>query len=114
MYSTLRNITLASAAAISLIACSGAAKAADEPSESEMKEAMLKQLNEPVGDTKNAAPITIKFFKKQGCDAPTPRGYNCFFTMQVVSTNAMAQMFNNVPSSVFHKEGGKWEAYPPF
>jgi hypothetical protein len=31
-----------------------------------------------VGDTKNAAPITIKFFKKQGCDAPTPRGYHCF------------------------------------
>jgi hypothetical protein len=76
--------------------------------------AMLKQLNEPVGDTKNAAPIAIKYFKKQGCDAPTPRGYNCFFTMQVDSSNSMAQMFNNVPSSVFHKEGGKWEAYPPF
>lgn len=108
---TLRSVALAAAAAMTLIACSAAA---GEPSESEMKEAMLKQLNEPVGDTKNAAPIAIKHFKKQGCDAPTPRGYNCFFQMQVDSTNAMAQMFNNLPSSVFHKEGGKWAAYPPF
>jgi hypothetical protein len=111
----LRNsnrIALLASALMILAACSSAS--AEEPSESQMKDAMLRQLNEPVGDTKNAAPITIKSFKKQGCDAPTPRGINCFFQMQVVSNNAMAQMFNNVPSTVFHKEGGKWEAYPPF
>jgi hypothetical protein len=111
MLPNLYGITLSAAAVMMLAACSASA---EEPSESQMKEAMLRQLNEPVGDTKNAAPITIKNFKKQGCDAPTPRGVNCFFQMTVVSTNAMAQMYNNVPSTVFHKDGGKWEAYPPF
>jgi hypothetical protein len=111
MSPNLYRITLVATAGMILAACSASA---EEPSESQMKEAMFRQLNEPVGDTKNAAPINIKYFKKQGCDAPTPRGVNCFFTMQVASTNALAQMFNNVPSTVFHKEGGKWEAYPPF
>src|SRR5471030_2337348 len=55
---------------------------ADEPSEAQMKEAALYAINHPPGIV-NSEPITIKFFKKEACDAPTPRGYNCGFDWQV-------------------------------
>jgi hypothetical protein len=91
----------------------GCAASAEEPSESQMKEAMLNEMNHPEGTTKTA-PITIKFFKKQGCDAPTPRGINCFFSVEVTSSNIGASMYNNIPSAVFYKDGGKWAMRPPF
>lgn len=92
----------------------GCAASAEEPSESQMKEAMLNEMNHPEGTTKPAAPVTIKFFKKQGCDAPTPRGINCFFSIEVASSNIGASMYNNIPSAVFYKDGGKWAMRPPF
>jgi hypothetical protein len=98
------------AATLFLAACSASA---DEPSESQMRDAMLYEMNHPEGIA-NAAPVTIKFFKKQGCDAPTPRGINCFFSVQVASSNLGASMYNNIPSAVFYKEGGKWAMRPPF
>ena len=62
-------IVTVAAATLILVGC---AASAEEPSESQMKEAMLNEMNHPEGTTKPAAPVTIKFFKKQGCDAPTP------------------------------------------
>ena len=101
---------LVTAATLLFAGCSGSAA---EPSESQMKEAMLYEMNHPVGGPANAAPVSIKLFKKQGCDAPTPRGINCFFSVQVASTNIGDSMYNNIPSAVFYKEGGKWMR-PPF
>jgi hypothetical protein len=103
-------ITAMTAATLILVGCSASA---EEPSESQMKDAMLIEMNHPEG-TEKVAPITIKFFKKQGCDAPTPRGINCFFSVQVASSNLGASMYNNIPSAVFYKEGGKWAMRPPF
>ena len=98
-------------AVLALMGCSAAA--AEEPSESQMKDAMLYEMNHPAGIV-NSEPVTIKFFKKQGCDAATPRGINCFFSVQVASSNLGASMYNNIPSAVFYKEGGKWAMRPPF
>ena len=98
-------------AVLALMGCSAAA--AEEPSESQMKDAMLYEMNHPAGIV-NSEPVTIKFFKKQGCDAPTPRGINCFFSVQVASSNLGASMYNNIPSAMFYKEGGKWAMRPPF
>jgi hypothetical protein len=103
-------IVTVAAATLILVSC---AASAEEPSESQMKEAMLNEMNHPEGTTK-PAPITIKFFKKQGCDAPTPRGINCFFSVEVASSNIGASMYNNIPSAVFYKDGGKWAMRPPF
>jgi hypothetical protein len=104
-----RSMILAGAA-LALASCSASA---EEPSESQMKDAMLYEMNHPAGIV-NSEPITIKFFKKEGCDAPTPRGINCFFSIQVASSNIGASMYNNVPSAVFYKESGKWAMRPPF
>src|SRR5579864_3694923 len=86
-----------------------------EPSESQMKEAMLYAMNHPPG-IKISDPVTIKFFKKEACDNPTPMGYNCRFDVQVASANLGASMYNNVPMAFFYvdKETGKWAMRPPF
>lgn len=110
----LANIwVLGAVVAMGLSGCGAAA--AQEPSESEMQEAMLYAMNHPPGET-NVAPITISFFKKEGCDNPTPRGYNCSFDVKVASTNIGASMYNNIPGAVFYKdkETGKWAMRPPF
>ena len=99
--------------AVTTLILVGCAASAEEPSESQMKEAMLNEMNHPEGTAKTA-PITIKFFKKQGCDAPTPRGINCFFSVEVASSNIGASMYNNIPSAVFYKDDGKWAMRPPF
>jgi hypothetical protein len=104
------RLTILTAASLLFAACSASA---EEPSESQMKDAMLYEMNHPDGIV-NSEPITIKFFKKQGCDAPTPRGINCFFSVQVASSNLGASMYNNIPSAVFFKESGKWAMRPPF
>jgi len=98
--------------AFALLACGGAG---GEPSEAQMKDAMLDAMNHPPGTTVTE-PVTITFFKKGACDNPTPQGYNCTFTVTVASTNIGASMYNNVPSGVFYKDkdSGKWMMRPPF
>jgi hypothetical protein len=100
--------------AVATLLFAGCFGSAAEPSESQMKDAMLYEMNHPVGGPANAPPVSINLFKKQGCDAPTPRGINCFFSVRVVSTNIGDSMYNNIPSAVFYKEGGKWAMRPPF
>jgi hypothetical protein len=101
-------------AAVLYLASCGAAGAA-EPSEAQMKDAMLYAMNHPPGDPVGAA-ITIKFFKKEACDNPTPQGYNCTFDVKVESTNLGASMYNNIPGGVFYvdKSTGHWNMRPPF
>ncbi|HEY5103332.1 MAG TPA: hypothetical protein VII70_11165 [Steroidobacteraceae bacterium] len=91
------------------------AAGASEPSESQMKDAMLYAMNHPPGE-KNSDPITIKFFKKEACDNPTPMGYNCRFEVQVASANIGASMYNNIPMAFFYvdKASGNWAMRPPF
>jgi hypothetical protein len=97
-------------------AISGFAVAAgEEPTEAQMKEAALYAINHPPGIV-NSEPITIKFFKKEGCDNPTPRGYPCSFDWQVASANIGASMYNNISNAIFYvdKDSGKWAMRPPF
>jgi hypothetical protein len=105
-------VTIVSLAA-AVCGCGGTGT--QEPSESEMREAALYAINHPPGMT-NSDPITIKFFKKEGCDSPTPRGIECHFDWQVASANIGASMYNNISSSVFYKDksAGKWVMRPPF
>ena len=105
----VRHIVLGTALAFGLSACGGA----DEPSEAQMQEAMLFAMNHPPGMTVSD-PVTIKFFKKQACDKPTPQGTNCTFNVTVASANIGASMYNNIPQGVFYKEKGKWMMRPPF
>jgi hypothetical protein len=93
-----------------LVGCGGSGS---EPSEAEMKDAMLFEMNHPPGVT-NSDPITIKFFKKEACDPATAQGFRCTFDVQVASANIGASMYNNVPFAFFYKDGGKWAMRPPF
>jgi hypothetical protein len=105
-------MTLAATLAAGLIGCGSVG--AQEPSEAEMREAMLYEMNHPPGVTVTD-PVSIKFFKKEACDKPTPQGYNCTFTVQVVSANMLAGMYANLPSANFYKDDkGKWQMRPPF
>jgi len=88
--------------------------AGGEPSEAQMKAAMLEQMNHPPGITVTD-PVTIKFFKKEACDKPTGQGYRCTFDVQVASANLGASMYNNIPFANFYKDdSGKWQMRPPF
>jgi hypothetical protein len=113
------QMMILSASLATIVGCgsagAGGAGAGGEPSESQMKEAMLFAMNHPPG-IQNSEPITIKFFKKEACDNPTPMGYNCRFDVQVASANLGASMYNNVPQGLFYvdKETGKWAMRPPF
>jgi len=104
---------IVSAFFLGVAGCGGAGSS--EPSESQMKEAMLYAMNHPPGMT-NVDPITIKFFKKEACEAPTAMGFNCHFDVQVASANLGASMYNNIPMAFFYydKEAGKWAMRPPF
>ena len=62
-------VSLGLGVALGLSACGGGA--GHEPSEGEMKDAMLYAMNHPPG-IQNSDPITIKFFKKEACENPTP------------------------------------------
>jgi hypothetical protein len=94
-----------------LVGCG--ASAAAEPTEAQMKDAMLYAMNHPPGEPAGD-PITIKFFKKEACDNPTPQGYNCTFDVKVESTNLGASVYNNLPGAVFYvdKSTGKWNMRP--
>jgi hypothetical protein len=105
-----RTIILLSLAVI-VSACGSAA--GSEPSESQMREAALYAINHPPGMA-NSDPITIKFFKKEACDSPTPQGFNCRFDWQVASANIGASMYNNISSASFYKDSGTWAMRPPF
>jgi hypothetical protein len=107
------QITLGLVLAFAISACGGAA--AQEPSEAQMKEAMLYAMNHPPGEPAGD-PITITFFKKEACDSPTPKGYNCSFDVKVASANIGASMYNNIPGAWFYKDkdSGKWAMRPPF
>ena len=107
--------SLGVAAVLTALSACGMA-GASEPSESEMKEAMLYAVNHPPGIT-NSEPVTIKFFKKEACDKPNEQGYRCTFEVQVASANIGASMYNNIPFAVFYKDkdrGGQWNMRPPF
>jgi hypothetical protein len=93
----------------------GLAGCSSEPSESQMKDAVTTLLNQPEGGVVGD-PINVSTFKKGACDAATPQGYKCSFTMTVSSANPFAQMFNNLPSGEFYKDkdSGKWMMRPPF
>jgi hypothetical protein len=109
----LERYVLLGAITMGVCACGGAA--GQEPSEAQMKDAALYAINHPPGMT-NSDPISIKFFKKEACDKPTPQGYNCTFDWQVASANLGASMYNNIPSAYFYfdKSSGKWAMRPPF
>jgi|SRR5580704_4269135 hypothetical protein len=105
-------LALITIAAFGLTGCVGGGS---EPSEAEMKDAMLFMMNHPPGMT-NAAPITIKFFKKEACDKPNEQGFHCTFEVTVASSNIGASMYNNIMMGDFYKdkETGKWAMRPPF
>jgi hypothetical protein len=86
-----------------------------EPSESQMKDAMLDAMNHPPGETVSD-PVTITFFKKEACDPPTAQGFKCTFEVKVASKNLGASMYNNIPFGEFYKDkdSGKWAMRPPF
>jgi hypothetical protein len=109
----MRIPALGLALTFALSACSGSGGAGHEPSESEMKDAMLNAMNHPPG-VAVSDPVTIKFFKKEACDPPTAQGFRCTFDVQVASANIGASMYNNVPFGFFYKESGKWNMRPPF
>jgi hypothetical protein len=99
--------------AFALCACGAAV--GGEPSESQMKEPMLYAMNHPPGEAAGD-PITITFFKKEACDNPTPKGYNCSFDVKVASKNIGASIYNDIPGAWFYqdKDSGKWAMRPPF
>ena len=104
---------IGTALTLGLCGCSGAGS---EPTEAEMKDALLYAMNHPPGVTVSD-PVTIKFFKKEACDKPTEQGYRCTYDLQVASANALAGMWANVPFGFFYRDkerGGKWNMRPPF
>ena len=108
----LRDFVLGTVLTVGLVGCGGAGS---EPSEAEMRDAMLNAMNHPPGETVSD-PIEIKFFKKEACDKPTPQGFRCTFDVKVASRNLGASMYNNIPFGEFYKdkESGKWMMRPPF
>jgi hypothetical protein len=113
MRATYTHLASAAAAVIGLCGCGGAS--GQEPTEAQMKEAMLYVMNHPPGTTQPDAAITMKFFKKQACDKPTPQGFNCTFNVEVASTDIGLGWYNNLQAGVFYKDDkGKWQMRPPF
>jgi hypothetical protein len=112
MHLRLRHFVLPAILTFGLVGCTGGGS---EPSEAEMKDAMLDAMNHPPG-IKVSDPVKITFFKKGACDDPTKQGYDCTFTVQVASANIGASMYNNIPKGVFYKDkdSGKWMMRPPF
>jgi hypothetical protein len=107
----LGHLALITVLAGTLAGCGG-----NEPSESQMKDAMTNFLNHQADGSVVGDPINVSTFKKGACDKPTAQGVNCTFTMTVKSANPFAQMFNNLPSAVFYKDAtsGNWMMRAPF
>ena len=108
-----KQIAVTTALVFGLTGCGNGA--GSEPTEAQMKAAMEYGMNHPPGETVSD-PITIVFFKKEACDAPTPQGYRCTFDIKVASRNIGASMYNNINFAFFYKdkETGKWSMRPPF
>lgn len=108
-------ILLASALFVALALTGCGMGGNSEPSESQMKDAMLDAMNHPPGETVSD-PVTITFFKKEACDPPTAQGFKCTFDVKVASKNLGASMYNNIPFGEFYKDkdSGKWAMRPPF
>ena len=87
-----------------------------EPSEGQMKDALLYWCNHNPDGTPVAEKVTAKFFKKEACDDPTKQGFHCTFTIEVQSTNQLAGMYNNLTAADFYKDkaSGEWRIRPPF
>jgi hypothetical protein len=108
------SLRVSACAVLGLSVLWGCSAGAQEPSESQMKDAMLYAMNHPPGVT-NTDPITVKFFKKEACEKPTGQGYFCTFEIQVASANQMAGMYSNIPGGNFYKDDkGNWQMRPPF
>jgi hypothetical protein len=105
----LGHIALGTFLALGMAGCFGDS----EPSEAQMKDAMLEAMNHPPGETVSD-PVKITFFKKEACDKPTPQGFRCTFDVKVASRNLGASMYNNISFGEFYKESGKWMMRPPF
>jgi hypothetical protein len=112
-FNFFKYVVLVALLVFGFIGCGSGGGSGSEPSESEMKDAMLQEMNHPPGDTVSD-PVEITFFKKEACDAPTPQGYKCTFDVKVASRNIGASMYNNIPFAVFYKDSGKWAMRPPF
>jgi hypothetical protein len=85
------------AAVVTICGCSGGL-GGGEPSEAEMKDALLYLMNHP-----------------PACDKPTGQGYHCTFDLQVQSANQLAGMYSDIPGANFYKDDkGKWQMRPPF
>jgi hypothetical protein len=112
MHFGLRHFAFGIVLAFGLVGCHGAGS---EPTETQMKDAMLYAMNHPPGETVTD-PVEITFFKKEACDNPTPQGYRCTFDVKVASRNIGASMYNNISFGEFYKDkdSGKWAMRPPF
>ena len=108
----LEYFALVAIAALGLAGCSGGGS---EPSEAEMKDAMLFEMNHPPGIA-NSDPITITFFKKEACNKPNEQGVHCTFQVMVASANIGASIYNNIVMADFYmdKSTSKWAMRPPF
>jgi hypothetical protein len=112
MHFGLRYSVCAIVLAFELVGCNGGAS---EPTEAQMKDAMVNAMNHPPGETVSD-PVTITFFKKEACDKQTPQGYRCTFDVKVASRNIGASMYNNISFGEFYKDkdSGRWMMRPPF
>jgi len=114
MRSRFGHLVWTSALLLGVYGCGSAS--GQEPSEAEMKDALLYAMNHPPG-VQVSDPVSITFFKKEACDAPTGQGYHCTYDLQVASRNQLAGMWANVPGGFFYRDkdrGGKWNMRPPF
>jgi len=116
MRSRLEHLVWASASTVMLGVCGCGSASGQEPTEAEMKDALLYAMNHPPG-VKVSDPVSITFFKKEACDAPTGQGYHCTYDLQISSANMLASMWMNIPGGNFYRDkdrGGKWNMRPPF
>jgi len=115
-----RGVITGAALAVGLVCCGGGSGdkgvGGTEPTENQMKEGMLYWMNHNPDGTKVAEEVKMKFFKKEACDDPTKQGFHCTFEMEVLSTNQLAGMYNNLISADFYKDkqSGEWRIRPPF
>ena len=114
MRSCFGHLMWTSAVLLGIYGCGSAS--GSEPTEAEMKDALLYAMNHPPG-VQVSDPVSITFFKKEACDTPpTGQGYKCTFDLQVASTNIGASVYNDYPFAFFYHDkdrGGKWNMRPP-
>lgn len=109
----LRRFALAAALAFGL--SDFGAAIGGEPSEAQMKEAMLYAMNHPPGGNRRRSNHD-QLFQKGGSRQSEPERYNCSFDVKVASANIGASSYNNIPSACLYqdKDSGKWAMRLPF